>query len=131
MKTYRIGIAAGLAALACPLWADAPVQVGVSREVLVGYAYQPQPASRTQSSQPTDGVTRMPAMQVVAPRNTTYRDVKAAVAGSDLLAPCMLYTNDLPSGKQLQALGAPLMPWRDDTTGTRLQARFPLVSLAF
>ncbi len=131
MKTRRAWIGAPLGLIAGFLLAAGTVAGSPAQAVRAGFVYRPPPASLDPKPAATIAPGRLPALRFVAPPDTTYRDAKAAMADADLLAPCMLYTKNLPSGRQFQALGAPLFPWRSDAPGTRLQARFPLVSLAF
>jgi hypothetical protein len=61
----------------------------------------------------------------------TARDLGPALGKSPLLAPRALYTKDLDHGLRLDAFCAPISPLTGENAGGMLQARFPLVSLAW
>jgi len=132
MNIHRLVSAIGLATLVGTVALGGSPAQSVAQQALVGITYSKPAAVRKAAPKgPLAAVTTLPAMQVTAPQDQTYRDAKEAMTYSNLLAPCMLYTKDLPQNRQLQALGAPLYPWRSDSAGTKLQPRFPLINLAW
>lgn len=127
MKTHHLMTGLLLLGLALPALADG-TDSSVSQETLKVFTFKSQQAPIPAA--PT-GATEMAPVHVIAPPNHTYADVNEAAATSDLLAPCMLVTRNFHSGVQFQALGAPLKPRPDDSAGTQLQARFPLIGIAW
>ena len=128
MKPRRILLLGSL--LAGPLFAADPPAPSVAREILRPYLEAPAPAAPVAplSSAP---LTQLPPVRVTAESPHLVRDVQEAQLSSNLLAPCVLYTKDLKSGRQFQALGAPEKLMAEDQASTVRQPRFPLVSLAW
>lgn len=131
MNIHRLVSAVGMVALAVSALPGDPPAQSMAQQALVGISYTKPTAVQKTAPAPTPGVMALPTMQVTAPEDRTYRDVNQVAAGSNLLAPCMLYTKNLPQNRQFQALGAPLFPWQSDSPGTKLQPRFPLINLAW
>jgi hypothetical protein len=116
--------------LAGPLLAADPPPSSISQEAVRPYLQAPAPAAAAPA--PSNApLTKLPAVRVVADSQHLVRDVEEAERGSNLLAPCVLYTKDLKSGRQFQALGAPVKPMAEDPPSTVRQPHFPLVSLAW
>jgi hypothetical protein len=57
-------------------------------------------------------------------------EIEAAMAQGPLLAPCALFTRDLYHA-QIQALEAPIAPLPVEPKESQLQARFPIITLAW
>jgi hypothetical protein len=64
-------------------------------------------------------------------RDRSYREVKGAIDDENLTAACYAYAHDIGRECQARAIGAPLPPDEGENAGGRLQARFPLLSLAW
>ena len=74
---------------------------------------------------------QMDTVQVSNRPDRTARDLGPELGKGPLLAPCALYTRDLDHGLRFDALCAPISPLTGENAGGMLQARFPLVSLAW
>ena len=74
---------------------------------------------------------QMPAYQVRDLPDRTFRELNESVAVRDLLAPCVIFKKDTEHGQELQAIGAPIRPIEGEKADHALQARFPVVSLAW
>lgn len=136
MNCHRAILGSVLLVLAAPVWA-ADTGNSIAREALRGITYRPStaaPPARALDLGPQPGsaeATTLAPVKVQAWPSHLFRAVNEAEATSNLLAPCMLYTRDLKSGSQLQALGAPVKPWDSDPRWLTRRPIFPLVALAW
>jgi len=105
MKAHRIAVVTALAFLAGTLPAA--------------------PAPKPPAAPPAELASAAPPSATL--RSQVDQAMKDAAAGR----PCYLFTKNLRSGAQLRFVGAPLMPWPSDSRRITLQARFPLVTVAW
>jgi len=101
----------------------APIPVGPLK---IDASAEPEVAAAQQNP-----AVQMDTFNVSNRPDRTARDLGPELGKGPLLAPCALYTQDLVHGLRLDAFCAPISPLAGENAGGMLQARFPLVSLAW
>jgi hypothetical protein len=101
----------------------------------------PWPKVSSGSSQGSDFPNENVAMQAAPSRLSAasignrhvrfYGEAKNAIDHGNLLAPYYLAMHDIGGGFQARAFGAPMSPIEGENAGDRLQARFPILSVAW
>ena len=133
MKHSPIPYAAGLllaasSVLAAPMPDSAP-SVFAPRAAHSAAA-QPVPAADS-SQAPQTPLSELPDRQVAVQPDRSLAGLPAKLAQGDLLAPCTLFSRNLGSRLQLDALCAPVAPVPGESPTEAKQARFPLLSLTW
>jgi hypothetical protein len=148
----------GVSLIATAVFADSPPtdsapSGSISQEPIKAFAYHPPAPASLRAFVPRPAATvplqvddpaaaglvqaqqsvpvQMSTFKVSNLPDRTYRDLSAVLGKGSLLGPGPLYSRDLNSGLRLDALSAPLPPLLGESSGGILQARFPLVSLAW